>query len=222
MAFVDMRKVITTQMLKKATTEEKAILHRVLAHSEKTSRDWYTWPDLSAIGVEGANIIQRLLTSSAADEEADKSSPPPSPGKDVAGHSAITEEEEAESNGHDKQAQTCSPPQRTTRSLSKAATCSKSPSKASTLVSGTVPPATYSESPSKASTLGSGIVPPSPAAKSLTEIQKGQINRTFKKEIEKRVNITMEVAQKQMRLNPLLSHLSTSRARVKQVVNYVN
>ena len=32
----------------------------------------------------------------------------------------------------------------------------------------------------------------------------------------------MEVAQKKMRLNPLLSHLSTSRARVKQVVNYVN
>ena len=116
MAFVDMRKVITTQMLKKATTEEKAILRRVLAHSEKTSRDWYTRPDLTAIGVEGANIIQRLLTSSAADEEADKSSPPPSPGKDVAGPSAITEsnrheEDEAESNGHDKQAQACSPAQ---------------------------------------------------------------------------------------------------------------
>ena len=41
MAFVDMQKVIT-QMLKKATPEEKSILRRVLAHSEKTSREWYT------------------------------------------------------------------------------------------------------------------------------------------------------------------------------------
>ena len=32
----------------------------------------------------------------------------------------------------------------------------------------------------------------------------------------------MEVAQKKMRLNPLLNNLSMSRARVKQVVNYVN
>lgn len=34
MAFVDMRKLITTEMLQRATTEEKAILRRVLAHSE--------------------------------------------------------------------------------------------------------------------------------------------------------------------------------------------
>lgn len=32
----------------------------------------------------------------------------------------------------------------------------------------------------------------------------------------------MEVVQKRMRLNPLLNSLSMSRARVKQVVNFVN
>ncbi|KAJ7381231.1 hypothetical protein OS493_001347 [Desmophyllum pertusum] len=47
MAFVDMRKVITTEMLKRASPEERDILRRVLAHSEKTSRDWYTRPDLT-------------------------------------------------------------------------------------------------------------------------------------------------------------------------------
>ena len=139
------------------------------------------------------------------DKEPNESSPSPPPGKDVAGPSTITEpdiHEEAESNGHDQQAQTCSPPPQITLSSSKTAT--------------------YSKSPSKASTLASGIVPPSPPVKSLTEIQKGQINRTFNKEIENRVTVTMEVAQKKMCLNPLLNNLSMSRAKVKQVVNYVN
>ena len=192
-------------MLKKATPEEKAILRRVLAHCEKTSLEWYTRPDLTSTGIEAANIIQRLLASSAVDKEPNESSPSPPPGKDVAGPSTITEpdiHEEAESNGHDQQAQTCSPPPQITLSSSKTAT--------------------YSKSPSKASTLASGIVPPSPPVKSLTEIQKSQINSTFKKEIENRVTITMEVAQKKMRFNPLLNNLSMSRARVKQVVNYVN
>ena len=166
MAFVDMRKVIT-QMLKKSTPEEKSILRCVLTLSKKTSCEWYTRPDLTSIGIEAANIIQRLLASSAVDKEANKSSLSPLPGKDVAGPSTITEpdiHEEAESNGHDQQAQTCSPPPQTTLSSSKTAT--------------------YLKSPSKASTLASGIVPPSPPVKSLTEIQKGQINRTFKKERE--------------------------------------
>ena len=61
MAFVDMRKVITTEMLKRASPQEQAILCRVLAHSEKTSREWYTRPDLTDIGVQAAQIIQRLL-----------------------------------------------------------------------------------------------------------------------------------------------------------------
>ena len=38
MAFVDTRKVITTEMLEQATPEEQEILCLALAHSEKTSR----------------------------------------------------------------------------------------------------------------------------------------------------------------------------------------
>lgn len=88
-------------MLKKSTTEERTILRRVLAHSEKTSRDWYTRPDLTTIGIEAANIIQRLLTCSASEEEADESSPSPSPGKDIADPSKADIHEEAGSNDDD-------------------------------------------------------------------------------------------------------------------------
>ena len=204
MAFVDMRKVITTQMLVKATPEEKAILRRVLAHSEKTSREWYTRPDLTNIGIEAANIIQRLLASSASDQEADEPSPSSSPGKDVAGPSTIGEEaEEADSDGQDHQAQKRSSPPKTGASSSRAAVCSISSAKES-------------------SSFASGIVPPTPEAKTLSELQKGQIKRAFQKEIQSQVNVTMELVQSRMTLNTILNHLSTSRARVKQVVNYIN
>ena len=64
MAFVDMRKKISTEMLNRCNPEERAILRRVLAHSEKTSRKWYARPDLTETGAEAVKIIQRLLDPS--------------------------------------------------------------------------------------------------------------------------------------------------------------
>ena len=61
MVFVDMRKVITTEMLKRASPEEREILRRVLAHTEKTSRQWYSRPDLTETGIQAVCIIERLL-----------------------------------------------------------------------------------------------------------------------------------------------------------------
>lgn len=61
MAFIDMRKLITTEMLNRCSLEEQAILQRVLAHSKKTSREWYTRPNLTTTGVQAINIIQHLL-----------------------------------------------------------------------------------------------------------------------------------------------------------------
>lgn len=48
-------------MLNRCSPEEQAILRRILAHSEKTSREWYTRPNLTTTGVQAVNIIQRLL-----------------------------------------------------------------------------------------------------------------------------------------------------------------
>ena len=48
-------------MLNRCNPEERAILRRVLAHSEKTSRKWYARPDLTETGAEAVKIIQRLL-----------------------------------------------------------------------------------------------------------------------------------------------------------------
>ena len=204
MAFVDMRKVISTQMLKNATPEEKAILRRVLAHSEKTSREWYTRPDLTNVGIEAANIIQRLLATSASAKEAAESSPPPSPERDVLGPSNIGEEEkEVDSHGQDPQGQKQRSSPRRRASSSKAAECSKSSAK-------------------ETSSFASGFVPPTPEVKTLSELQKGQIKKTFQKEIQSHITVTMDLVQSRMSLNTILNGLSTSRGRVKQVVNFVN
>ena len=69
MAFVDMRKLITTKMLERCSPQEQAILRRVLAHSEKTSRQWYARPDLTRTGIKAVHIIQQLLD---VDEGKDK------------------------------------------------------------------------------------------------------------------------------------------------------
>ena len=251
MAFVDMRKVITTEMLKRASQEERDILRRVLAHSEKTSRDWYTRPDLTDIGIQAVKIIQRLtdvdekekfLASSASKEEADAPSPLASSGKDVAGPSSLSPA--------DVEAlpptTTSSSPTRPTPSSPSASTRSKisakPPSHASTFDSGVVPPTPSSPTrptsssplastrskisakpPSHASTFVSGVVPPTPIMKKLTDMQKTQIKRTFNGEIAGKVSFTIEEAQKKMTTgNSILSVLSTNPSRVKQVVNFVN
>ena len=69
MAFVDMRKLITTKSLEQCSPQEQAILRHLLAHSEKTSRQWYARPDLTSTGIKGVRIIQKLLD---VDEEEDK------------------------------------------------------------------------------------------------------------------------------------------------------
>jgi len=56
-----LRKVITIEMLKRASPEEQDILCRVLAHSEKTPKQWYSRPDLTEIGIQAVTIIERLL-----------------------------------------------------------------------------------------------------------------------------------------------------------------
>ena len=61
MAFVDMCKMITTQMLDRCSEEERAILQCVLAHTEKTSRQWYARPDFTNTAIKAMNIIQWLL-----------------------------------------------------------------------------------------------------------------------------------------------------------------
>ena len=80
MAFVDMRKLITTKMLERCSPQEQALLRRVLAHSEKTSRQWYARPDLTSTGIQAVHIIQKLLDvdkKEDKEEEADAAATKP-------------------------------------------------------------------------------------------------------------------------------------------------
>ena len=56
-------------MLERCSPQQQALLRRVLAHSEKTSRQWYARPDLTSTGIQAVHIIQKLLD---VDEKEDK------------------------------------------------------------------------------------------------------------------------------------------------------
>ena len=224
MAFVDMRKVITTEMLKRANPEERAILRRVLAHSKRTSEEWYSRPDLTDIGVKAAHIIQRLvdhnveeksMSSSSASQEVAGPSNPPSPeasiSKEVARPtsptSALTSAEHTALSSRPTSPVQTAPSSRPTPSSPAASTRSKAPS---------------SSPSSDATTLVSGIVQPSPLKQILSELQKSQVEWLFKKEIDCQSKVTMEIVQTRMARNSILATLATKPSRVKQVVNFVN
>lgn len=51
MVFVDMRKIIITEMLNRCNLEEKVIVRYIFVYSEKISRDWYTRLDFIRIRI---------------------------------------------------------------------------------------------------------------------------------------------------------------------------
>ena len=207
MAFVDMRKVITTQMLDRCSEEERAILRRVLAHSEKTSRQWYARPDLTNTGIKAVNIIQRLLDA----KEQAKSVVPASRVEEQS-PSTSSSEEEGPAASTEKQSPPASPEEQSPPA-------SPPPSKSKRPVDTQSGLSTKS---SEQSTLASGVVPPSPSHKVLTDKQKTNIKNAFSKTIEAGAKVTQTEAQRTLQRVSSLSILSFSKKRVKQVVNYVN
>jgi len=196
MAFVDMRKMITTQMLDRCSPEERAILRRVLAHSEKTSRQWYARPDLTNTGIKAVNIIQQLLDVKekakfdAAVSTSKEKSPPPSPPQSTSKKQSARASQRPTT--PEKQSPPASPPPSTSKAT-------KPPA----------PPSVETQSQpsaksSKQSTMVSEVVPPSPTHKMLTEKQKGHIRSAFGKTIEACDKVTMTEVQKTLRRIPSL------------------
>ncbi|KAL9977968.1 hypothetical protein ACROYT_G015437 [Oculina patagonica] len=238
MAFVDMRKLITTEMLQRATPEEQAILRRVLAHSEKTSRDWYTRPDLTDLGVNAAFITQRLLNAddkaehlSASSKMKDQTSPSPASSiKEAAGPSPSDQLPTTPTRPSPSKQNSIKDAAGTSSSVQPPATPRRpSPPPSETSEPGCASPAASTRShvsthgtSSKASTLVSGRVPPSPASKVLSDYQKKQIEYAFRAELAGNTPLTIEAAQRKMALNTVLGPLSNKSSRVKQVVNHVN
>ena len=249
MAFVDMRKLITTKMLERCSPQEQAILRRILAHSEKTSKQWYARPDLTSTGIKAVNIIQKLLDmeekeskeSKEEEEEADaatskaqKDTPAVSFQPDAKRSaeppvSGPGEPEEFED-------QSIPPPKmRVTKEVGlpkhpktaktaqiSAASTSASNTKGAAAATNYETHSLPSKKSSKRSTLVSGVAPATPPRQTLSEKQKDKIRSTFAKEIEAGTKVTMNEVQRTLRSVPKLCILSYSKNRVKQVVNFVN
>ena len=192
MAFVDMRKVITTEMLKQASPEEREILHRLLAHSERTSKQWYSRPDLTDTGIQAVRIIEHLLDP---DEKANFAAQPgPSSG-------AV--------------------PARPTKSLPPSSSGVRPAAQPGTSWEAAKPvkrPTKPTKSPPPSS---SGAVAPSKHV-DLTAMQKEALTSIFGKEVRAGQTVTMAEVKEHTKNHPILSVLTTKDSHLKQVVNFVN
>lgn len=194
MAFVDMRRVITTEMLKRATPEEREILRRVLTHSERTSRQWYSRPDLTDTGIQAVRIIERLLDPEEKAHFAAQSGPSSGAAK------------------ADKPKTKSAPP-------SSSGTCPDAQPGTSSGAAKPVKPTTRpTKSPPPSS---SGVVAPSKHV-SLTAMQKEALTSIFSKEVRAGQTLTMAEVKERTKNHSLLSVLTIKDSRLKQAVNFVN
>lgn len=195
LAFVDMRKLITTEMLKCCTPEEKAILRCVLAHSEKTSQEWYTRPNLTSTGMEALTIVQRLLDpNEKARFNAEAESSRPSTPK--------------------------LPPSCQSEELKKDTVAA--PTETSTLKQ--APKSCHSSEGASTRAASSGIVPPTESSGpvGLTSKQKEELLVLFSEKIKAGQTVTRAEAKTSLAgTSGILSVLLTDQ-RLKQVTNFVN
>jgi len=194
MAFVDKRKVITTEMLTRASPEEQEILRRVLAHSEKTSRQWYSRPDLTDTGIQAVRIIEHLLD---LDEKADFAAQPGASSGAAKADKPKTKSPPPSSSGARPAAQPGT-------SLGAA-----KPVKPTTRPAKLPPPS------------NSGVVAPSKHV-SLTAMQKKALTSILGTEVRAGQTVTMAQVKERTKNHPILCVLTTKDSRLKQVVNFVN
>lgn len=190
-----MRKLITTEMLKCCTPEEKAILRHVLAHSEKTSQEWYTRPNLTSTGMEALTIVQRLLDpNEKARFNAEAESSRPSTPKLLP--SCQSEELKKD---------TVAAPTETSTLKQASKSC-------------------HSSEGASATAASSGIVPPTESSGpvGLTSKQKEELLVLFSEKIKAGQTVTRAEAKTSLAgTSGILSVLLTDQ-RLKQVTNFVN
>lgn len=193
-AHVDMRKLVTTKTKEQATPEEAALVRRVMAHSKITAERSYVRSNLTKLGAKAVKVIARVTL---AGEETKKEK------KEKKEEPQSEEEQDVQSDQESHEIAAPNPvdapssPQAGPSGVSLQSSCSVS------LLS------------------SAKIIPPTPD-KHLTDKQKEAIARLFHTEIERGQKITLEKAQSKCCTTAVLSVLTTSKKRVKQVVNHVN
>ena len=213
LAHVSVRKFVSTKTKEGGTQEEAAIVQQVMAHSSKTADRVYVRSNLTKLGSQALDIIERVT----ADKETSK------------------EDDESEDSRVDMKAATSNVrPATPTIAATKPTAVSSRPSETyqeqddnsqesddektqqSVTPSGAATGSSYS-----VSLVSTSRVPPTPN-RGLTDKQKEAILKKFEPEITAGTKVSIATAQNRCCTTAIFSVLSTSMKKVKKVVNHVN
>lgn len=201
LAHVDMRKLVSTKAKEKATAEEAELVRWVMAHSKVTADRSYVCSDLTKVGAKAAKVIARVTLT--------ESDPPKTEEK---AETDNTQESHNISRKYDDLATSAHEdvPVRVS-SLAKKTEDAAAPG-----------PSGLSVQSSCSVSLVSSVAQPPTPSKPLSEKQKEAILKVFATEIKTGQKVNLEIVQKKCCTTSILSSLSFSKSRVKQVVNHIN
>ena len=193
---MSVRKSVSTKTKESGTQQQAAIVHRVMAHSSKTAKGSYMRINLTKLGAQALNIIERVTAEKQSHgDQNGETSAATSTFERSANVDTLAPTEEHDDNEDSGDHHETPEPVLTTE----------------------VPaPSCYS-----VCLLSSGWVPPTPD-RGLSEKEKAAILRVFEREITAGTKVTKEIAQKKCCTTAVLTILATSMSKVKTVVNHVN
>lgn len=196
LAHGSVRKSVSTKTKESGTQQEAAIVHRVMARSSKTAKGSYVRTNLTKLGAQALNLIERVTAEKQSHgDQNGETSAATSTSERSANVDTLAPTEEHDDNEDSGDHHETPEPVLTTQ----------------------VPaPSCYS-----VCLLSSGWVPPTPD-RGLLEKEKAAILRVFEREITAGTKVTKEIAQKRCCTMAVLTILATSMSKVKTVVNHVN
>lgn len=183
-------------MKESGTQEEAAIVQRVMAHSSKTAERAYVRTNLTKLGSQALNIIERVTAEKESNggQKGDTSAATSTLERSASVETVAPPEEHDDDEDSEDHNEKTEPVEAT--EMSAAFSCS-------------------------VSLLSSVVVPPTPS-RGLTEKQKAPILRVFHAEITVGTKVSKATAQNRCCTTAVLAVLGTSMNKVKQVVNHVN
>jgi len=221
LAHVSVRKFVSTKTKESGT-------QRVMAHSSKTADRSYVRTNLTKLGSQALNIIERLTaqTQSHGDQKGDTSAATSTLEKSGKVETVAAPEEQDDRGQKGDTNAVTSTLERSANVDTVAPTEEHDNDEDSDdhhetpepVLTTQVPPAsTYS-----VSLLSSPVLVPPTPVRGLSEKEKAAILRVFEREIRTGTKVTKETAQKRCCTTAVLALLATSMTKVKKVVNHVN
>ena len=213
LAHINVRKFVTTKTREEETPAEAAIVQRLMSYSAKTAERSYVRINLTRLGADALNIIQRVTSVRSADADvtsavSDEPTVEPSADADVPSAVARQPTGEPSADADVPSAVARQPTGEPSADADVPSAVAHQPSETESSVSCSI------------SLVSAVVIPPTPQ-KQLTDRQKEAVRTLFDADIKQHKKLSLIEVKSRCCTSPLLRTLSMQQGRVKQVVNLI-